>query len=117
MAAGTELGTRIKRARERRHWRQADLAKALSVDVKTVGNWERGQTIPRNRIGAIEATLGISLAAENGNGQAPWYDPDDPIERGIAEEPRLPEPRKRKLVADLRAAREEHVPRPQDRPA
>jgi transcriptional regulator with XRE-family HTH domain len=115
MAAGTELGTRIKRARERRHWRQADLARAIGVNVKTVGNWERGHTIPRNRIGAIEATLGISLT-EDEAAEASWYDPDDPIERGIAEDPRLPEPVRRDFVAQLRAKRLEHVPRAEHAP-
>jgi transcriptional regulator with XRE-family HTH domain len=107
MATGTELGTTIKRARERLHWRQIDLARAIGVDVKTVGNWERGQTIPRNRIGAIEETLSVSLT---GDPAAPWYNPDDPIERGIAEDPRLPEDRKRDLIAQLRAARMKHAP-------
>jgi transcriptional regulator with XRE-family HTH domain len=115
MAAGTELGTRIKRARERRHWRQADLARAIGVNVKTVGNWERGQTIPRTRIGAIEATLSISLADDAPSES--WYDPDDPIERGIAEDPRLPEPARRDFVAQLRARRLEHIPRAHEPPA
>lgn len=114
MATGSELGTRIKRARERRHWRQADLARAIGVNVKTVGNWERGQTIPRNRIGAIEATLSISLASDPAD-RDDWYDENDPIERGIAET--LPAPDARKFIAQLRAARMEHVPRAHEPPA
>jgi transcriptional regulator with XRE-family HTH domain len=115
MATDPELGTRIKRARERLHWRQIDLARAVSVNVKTVGNWERGHSIPRNRIGAIEKTLSISLTDDERN--ASWYDPDDPIERGIAEDPRLPEPVRRDFIAQLRAKRLEHVPRAHEPPA
>ena len=103
MAAGTELGTRIKRARERRHWRQIDLAKAIGVDVKTVGNWERGHTIPRNRIGAIEETLGVDIS---GTGpEAEVY--TDPVERAIWE---LDAPRAIRLdfIAQLRAGRTEN---------
>jgi ribosome-binding protein aMBF1 (putative translation factor) len=116
MATGTELGTRIKRARERRHWRQADLARAIRVDVKTVGNWERGQTIPRNRIGAIEETLGISLT-EDRDDRDDWYDENDPVESALAEDPRLPRSEKLALIAQLRARRLEHLPRVHEPPA
>lgn len=103
MAAGTELGTRIKRARERRHWRQIDLAKALGVDVKTVGNWERGHTIPRNRIGAIEETLGLDISGAEP--EAEVY--TDPVERAIWE---LDLSREARLdfIAQLRARRMKH---------
>ena len=36
----------LKRIRKENGISQADLAKRLSVDIKTVGNWERGKTIP-----------------------------------------------------------------------
>lgn len=55
----TEIGTRIKRARERRRWSQRQLAEALQVDRKTVDNWENGRTSPRSSIGAIEEVLGV----------------------------------------------------------
>jgi transcriptional regulator with XRE-family HTH domain len=116
VATDKELGTRIRRARERRHWYQADLARAIGVNVKTVGNWERGQTIPRSRIGAIEDTLGIKISEESGNG-VPWYDQDDPIERAYAEDPSLPEADKRMFVAQLRARRERYAPQAQEPPA
>lgn len=57
----TEIGTRIKRARERKRWSQRQLAGALGVDRKTVDNWENGRTTPRSSIGAIEEVLGVSL--------------------------------------------------------
>ena len=115
MATDRELGTRIRHARQRRFWRQTDLARALRVNVKTVGNWERGGTIPRNRIPVIEDTLGIKLTEESGNG-VPWYNPEDPIERGIAEDPLLPGPDKREFIAQLRARRMKH-PQAQEPPA
>ena len=36
----------LKTIRKENGISQADLAKRLSVDIKTVGNWERGKTIP-----------------------------------------------------------------------
>jgi transcriptional regulator with XRE-family HTH domain len=47
-------GAQIKRARERRHLTQQDLADRLGVDRKTVDNWENSRTYPRNRVGALE---------------------------------------------------------------
>jgi transcriptional regulator with XRE-family HTH domain len=58
VAANSPLGTRIRRARERRRWTQKQLADVLSVDRKTVDNWENGRTTPRNSIGALEEALG-----------------------------------------------------------
>ena len=36
----------LKTIRKENGISQADLAKRLGVDIKTVGNWERGKTIP-----------------------------------------------------------------------
>jgi len=54
----TDIGTRIKRARERRRWSQQQLADKLEVDRKTVDNWENNRTRPRSSMGALEALLG-----------------------------------------------------------
>lgn len=56
-----ELGRRIRAARERQRWTQRKLADALNVSARSVTNWERGLTVPMNRVGAIEAVLGIDL--------------------------------------------------------
>jgi transcriptional regulator with XRE-family HTH domain len=64
----TEIGTRIKRAREARRWTQKQLADALKVDRKTVDNWENGRTQPRSSIGAIEDVLDVRLDGEPENG-------------------------------------------------
>lgn len=55
------IGTKIRQARERLHWLQRDLAAAVGVDVKTVSNWEHDRAYPRNRIGALEKALGITI--------------------------------------------------------
>jgi transcriptional regulator with XRE-family HTH domain len=60
----TEIGTRIKRARERRRWSQRELAERLGVNRKTVDNWENGRTRPANSIGALEDVLGVRLDDE-----------------------------------------------------
>jgi transcriptional regulator with XRE-family HTH domain len=64
MATDPHLGTRIRLARQRLHWSQQQLADATGVDVKTVRNWERTGRV-RNRQGAIEAVLGVSLGDED----------------------------------------------------
>jgi transcriptional regulator with XRE-family HTH domain len=60
----TDIGTRIKRARERKRWSQQRLADALQVDRKTIDNWENGRTKPRSSVGALEEVLSVRLDAE-----------------------------------------------------
>lgn len=64
MATEPPLGTRIKRARERKRWTQQRLADAVDVSQKTIDNWENGRTSPRSSIGALEEVLGVSLAQD-----------------------------------------------------
>ena len=40
------MNLKLKQARKENGYSQADLAEALNVDIKTVGNWERGKTLP-----------------------------------------------------------------------
>jgi WD40 repeat protein/transcriptional regulator with XRE-family HTH domain len=37
----------LKLERQRRGWSQADIAKEIGCDTKTVGRWERGEVLPR----------------------------------------------------------------------
>lgn len=53
-------GQQIKEARERKRMTQAELADELGVSMRTVGSWERGESVPRNRYGAIVDLLDIS---------------------------------------------------------
>ena len=53
MASTRFDGTQLKRARERRHLTQQELADRLGVDRKTIDNWENNRTYPRSRLGAI----------------------------------------------------------------
>lgn len=62
-------GDEIRRAREAHGWTQQQLAQALGVGQRTVGNWERGATVPKNRAGMLEDILGNGTAAAQ----------DDPI--------------------------------------
>ena len=111
--ADVPVGRRIRLRRQALKWSQQELADRLGVNRATVSAWERGKHLPERNEGAIENVLDISLTQPAGS----WYDPDDPIERGIAEDPRLPEPARRKFVADLRAQRMQHLPRAQESPA
>jgi transcriptional regulator with XRE-family HTH domain len=37
---------------------QQQLAKLLSVGVRTIGNWESGATVPKNRLGMLREVFG-----------------------------------------------------------
>lgn len=58
------LGTRIRRARERVRLSQEGLARAVGASVRAVGDWENDRRKPRNRLGALEEVLGVSLDDE-----------------------------------------------------
>lgn len=64
MATEPAIGTRIKRARERKRWTQRHLAGLVGVSQKTIDNWENGRTEPRSSIGALEEVLGVRLSGE-----------------------------------------------------
>ena len=61
MRAVDNLGPRIRSAREALGLSQSELADAVRVSTTTVKNWEPGRTEPRDRIGAIERALNITL--------------------------------------------------------
>jgi transcriptional regulator with XRE-family HTH domain len=54
MLFGVMTGPEIKAARERAKMTQAQLAAEIGVGMRTVSNWERGETIPKNRMAALE---------------------------------------------------------------
>lgn len=56
------LGKAIARARQRKGWKQTELAELLGVHETTVVAWETGRHYPKRNLGAIEEALGISLA-------------------------------------------------------
>lgn len=112
--ADVPVGRRIRLRRQALKWSQQELADKLGVNRATVSAWERGKHLPERNEGAIENVLDISLSQDH----SPWYDPDDPVERAIAEDSRIqPEARRRKFIADLRAQRLQHVPRAHEPPA
>lgn len=47
-------GAEIRRERERRGWSQPHLAELVGVGPRTIGNWERGETIPKNKAARID---------------------------------------------------------------
>ena len=106
MATDSLIGTKIKRARERKRWTQRQLADALDVNTKTVDNWEAGRTSPRNRTGALEEVLGISLDAEPVQpARESWRDWTDDWERQIVEDRYMPDEDKRFFIEQSREAR------------
>ena|ERR1700735_368505 len=66
MATEPSLGTKIRRARERKRLSQQDVADALGVSRSAVNQWENDRAEPRNSIGAIEALLGVNLDGSPG---------------------------------------------------
>lgn len=59
----SKIGAQIRQARKRRRMTQAQLAKALGVSPRTIGNWERDEAMPQNPE-IIEDFLGIDLNAD-----------------------------------------------------
>ena len=41
-----QLGERIRRLREKKHWSQAELAARLKIDPEELARWECGQAVP-----------------------------------------------------------------------
>jgi ribosome-binding protein aMBF1 (putative translation factor) len=105
--AASDLGTRIKRARERRRWSQQQLAAALDVGVRSVGRWERGEAVPRSAIGALEQILRVDLTNAG-------EDPDVLEIRELAERVGRT-PQERKVLADQWIAVYEARKPPQER--
>jgi transcriptional regulator with XRE-family HTH domain len=52
-------GEQIKEERERLHMTQQELADKLDVSLRTIGSWERGESVPRSRMGAIREVLNM----------------------------------------------------------
>lgn len=50
-------GEEIRQGRERARLTQAQLGQIVGVTGRTVGNWERGETVPRNREGAVRQAI------------------------------------------------------------
>lgn len=44
---------------------QSELATLVGTSNRTVGNWERGETSPRNRLGKLEDVLGVALTVSS----------------------------------------------------
>jgi len=61
MAPATRIGTRIRRAMERKRMNQFELAEALGVSRSAVNAWINDRAWPRGSIGALEEILDIRL--------------------------------------------------------
>lgn len=51
----------IQRARQQARMTQQELAEAVGVSLRTITSWERGSTLPLNRIPVLEQILGVTL--------------------------------------------------------
>lgn len=98
------IGLVIRRARERRHMTQQQLADAVGVSLRTVSNWELGRHVPKNRIGALEEVLGVALDGEPAQAAADLT-PTDEWEAGVLADPHLDGDTKRILIERSRDAR------------
>ena len=107
------LGTRIRRARERRRLTQLELAEAVGVSVRAVSDWERDRTRPKNRLGVLEEFFGVSLTEPD---DAEVY--TDPVEQAIWEDESIPdEADRRAVIEEIRERRRRHGRRAHDRRA
>jgi transcriptional regulator with XRE-family HTH domain len=67
-SGASDLGSRIRAARERRHMTQDALARKLGVRTETVSSWERNRRMPRSRMGALREELpDLDRPAAGGN--------------------------------------------------
>lgn len=57
-------GDQIRRARQRAGLSQAQLGARVGVSMRSIGNYERGETIPRNKMPAIEDALADYLPGD-----------------------------------------------------
>ena len=73
------VGERIRLRRQALGMTQEGFAKRVGVSPSAVLGWEKGRYFPKRHQGAVEAVLGISLAA-NGTQPGP---PTDPREREL----------------------------------
>lgn len=62
-------GSDIRDARNRAGMSQEALAEAVGVTLRTIGNWERSATVPRNKLPIVREVLGDYL--EEGKSQSP----------------------------------------------
>ncbi len=60
-------GSEIRQARERARLTQGELGEKVGVSGRTVGNWERGASIPRNRAARLVEVLNLDEQAEPAN--------------------------------------------------
>ena len=83
---GEDMKLMIKEARRAARFTQTDLANAIGVNLSTVGNWERGITIPD-----IEQVFNCAVALGcTPNDLCGWQERDAPCGRPLtAEEARL----------------------------
>jgi len=109
VAASTGLA--IRRARERKRWRQEDLAAAVGVSRNAVDAWENGRTYPNRNVGRIEEVLGISLSAPVPDSVLDSViAAEDEWEAGVLTDPDLPPRERREIVLASRRARNELYP-------
>lgn len=86
-------GKQIKDARERAQLTQQELASKIGVGMRTIGNWERGETVPKNRMAALEAFFTDTRAVASQSAD------DDPI-RSASDAELLAELQRRAALRD-----------------
>lgn len=57
-------GDQIRTARERAGWTQAHLGDLVGVSMRSIGNYERGETIPRNKMPVLKEVLAPYLGGD-----------------------------------------------------
>lgn len=54
-------GDEIRDARERAGFTQGKLGELVGVSLRTIGNWERGESVPRSKAAVLRTVLGKYL--------------------------------------------------------
>ena len=72
---GEAIGDRIRKRRRHQEISQADLAKMLSVSIKTISNWETNAHAPRGAVlNALAEALSTTVAYIMGESDDPGID-------------------------------------------
>jgi transcriptional regulator with XRE-family HTH domain len=62
-----QLGERIRRLREKKHWSQAELAARLEIEPEELARWESGQDVPDlQQLDRLAALFSVPVTVRKG---------------------------------------------------
>jgi transcriptional regulator with XRE-family HTH domain len=68
---------------------QGQLSAAVGVNLRTVGSWERGENVPRNRLAKLEEVLGVPLRDTSEVGPTSYHEASPAAVRAAGVDPEV----------------------------